>query len=159
MMLYDRKGVHKMKKINEFSIKFLAKSYNESFARSIVGVFASQLDPTVDEISDLKTAVSEAVTNCVVHAYGSKEYEAKENVIEMHCILYDCGIEVTISDKGKGIEDVNLARQALYTTAPESERSGLGFTIMESFTDKISVVSEIGVGTNVTLLKLFKNLQ
>ena len=148
-----------MKKINEFSMKFLAKSNNESFARSIVGVFASQLDPTVDEISDLKTAVSEAVTNCVVHAYGGKLYENKENIIEMYCILYDCGIEVTIQDTGRGIEDVDLARQALYTTAPESERSGLGFTIMESFTDNITVTSKPGEGTKVTLLKLFKHLQ
>ena len=148
-----------MKKINEFSMKFLAKSNNESFARSIVGVFASQLDPTVDEISDLKTAVSEAVTNCVVHAYGTKVYENKENMIDMHCVLYDSGIEVTIQDTGKGIEDVELARQALYTTAPESERSGLGFTIMESFTDNITVTSKPDEGTKVTLLKLFKHLQ
>lgn len=148
-----------MKRINEFSMNFPAKSNNEGFARSVVGVFASQLDPTVDELADIKTAVSEAVTNCVVHAYSGPEYEGKENIIHIQCLLYDSGVEVSIEDFGKGIEDIELARQAMYTTSPEAERSGLGFTIMESFTDKITIISTVGAGTKITMLKLFKNLQ
>ena len=139
-----------MRRINEFSMDFLAKSNNEGFARSVVGVFASQLDPTVDEIADIKTAVSEAVTNCVVHAYSGKKYQNGENKIR---------IEITIEDYGRGIENVELARQAMYTTSPDTERSGLGFTIMESFTDKMDVVSRPDEGTKITMLKLIKNLQ
>ena len=154
-----KKGCVTMKRINEFSMDFLAKSNNEGFARSVVGVFASQLDPTVDEIADIKTAVSEAVTNCVVHAYRGEKYRHEENKVHIHCILFDCGIEVTIQDYGQGIENVELARQAMYTTSPETERSGLGFTIMESFTDKMDVVSKPDEGTTITMLKLFKNLQ
>ena len=148
-----------MRRINEFSMDFLAKSNNEGLARSVVGVFASQLDPTVDEIADIKTAVSEAVTNCVVHAYSGKKYQNGENKIHIHCVLFDCGIEITIEDYGRGIENVELARQAMYTTSPDTERSGLGFTIMESFTDKMDVVSRPDEGTKITMLKLIKNLQ
>lgn len=148
-----------MKIINNFTMKFPAKSNNEGFARSVVSVFAAQLDPTIDELSDLKTAVSEAVTNCVVHAYNTKEYVNTDNYIELSCVLYDTAIEVTIEDKGKGIEDIELARKALYTTSPETERSGLGFTIMESFTDQITIESTVGRGTKINMLKNFKNLK
>ena len=148
-----------MKKLNQLKMIFDSRSINESFSRMAVATFCSQLDMTVDELGDIKTVVSEAVTNCVVHAYRGEKYRHEENKVHIHCILFDCGIEVTIQDYGQGIENVELARQAMYTTSPETERSGLGFTIMESFTDKMDVVSKPEEGTTITMLKLFKNLQ
>ncbi len=137
-----------MKPVNEVKLSFWSRSANEAFARTAAACFAAQLDPTLDEVNDLKTAVSEAVTNCIVHAYP-------ENLgqITMRLRLFeDNSVEVVIKDHGVGIPDVEKAREPLYTTGNE-ERSGMGFTIMESFTDAMKVRSAPGKGTTVTLRK------
>ena len=136
---------------NEMKLEFMAKSNNEAFARVTVAAFAAQLDPTIEELSDIKTAVSEAVTNCIVHGY-----EEKEGVIKIECKLFADSIEIEISDTGKGIEDIVKAREPLYTSKPEMERTGMGFTIMENFMDEIYVESTISVGTKVTMKKMVK---
>ena len=136
---------------NEMKLEFLSKSSNESFARITVAAFASQLDPSLEEIADIKTAVSEAVTNCIIHGY-----EEKDGIIKIECKLFANSIEIEISDNGKGIEDIEKARQALYTSKSELERSGMGFTIMESFMDEVKVESVLGVGTKVTMKKMIK---
>ncbi len=137
-----------MKPTNEMSVSFLSCSANESFGRAAVAAFAAQLDPTIDELSDIKTAVSEAVTNCIVHAYRDSI-----GVIYINCKLYDNGrIAIRIRDKGCGIEDIGQAMQPLFTTAGD-ERAGLGFAVMESFMDKLKVTSKIGHGTSVTMNK------
>ena len=136
---------------NEMKLEFLSKSSNESFARITVAAFASQLDPSLEEIADIKTAVSEAVTNCIIHGY-----EEKEGIIKIKCRLFANSIEIEISDNGKGIEDIEKARQVLYTSKSELERSGMGFTIMESFMDEVKVESVLGVGTKVTMKKMIK---
>lgn len=136
---------------NEMKLEFLSKSNNESFARIAVAAFATQLDPTIEELADIKTAVSEAVTNCIIHGY-----EEKEGTIKMECKLFANSIEIEISDNGKGIEDIEQARQPLYTSKSELERSGMGFTIMESFMDEMKVESVLGVGTKVTMKKMIK---
>ena len=137
-----------MKEINSVKMEFPSKSYNEGFARAAVACFASQLDPTLDELGDLKTAVSEAVTNCIVHAYP----DSIGKIILRARLFADNTIEVTIKDKGRGIEDVDKARTPMFTTGGD-ERSGMGFTIMESFTDKLTVKSRVGGGTTVTMKK------
>ena len=137
--------------LNEMKLELLSKSANESFARVVAAAFVSQLDPTLDELADVKTAVSEAVTNSIIHGY-----ENKAGIIEMKCKLYQEGVEIEISDKGKGIEDIEMARQPLYTSKPEMERSGMGFTVMESFMDKVEIASEVGQGTSI---KMFKKIQ
>jgi len=137
-----------MKPTNEMSVSFLSCSANESFGRAAVAAFAAQLDPTIDELSDIKTAVSEAVTNCIVHAYRDSI-----GVIYINCKLYDSGrIAIRIRDKGCGIEDIGQAMQPLFTTAGD-ERAGLGFAVMESFMDKLKVTSKVGHGTSVTMNK------
>lgn len=136
---------------NEMKLEFLSKSCNESFARIAVASFAAQLDPTIEEIADIKTAVSEAVTNCIIHGY-----EEQEGIIKIECKLFANSIEIEISDNGKGIEDVEKARQALYTSKPDLERSGMGFTIMESFMDELKIESVLGIGTKVTMKKMIK---
>ena len=136
---------------NEMKLEFLSKSNNESFARIAVAAFVAQLDPTIDEISDIKTAVSEAVTNCIIHGY-----EEEEGIVKIKCKIFANTVEMEISDKGKGIEDIEKARQALYTSKPELERSGLGFTIMESFMDEVKIESVLGIGTKVTMKKIIK---
>lgn len=136
---------------NEMKLEFLSKSQNESFARSVVAAFAAQLDPTIEEISEIKTAVSEAVTNCIIHGY---EYE--QGYVTIICRIIDNMVEIEISDKGKGIEDIEMARQPLYTSKPELERSGMGFTVMETFMDQVSIFSELGKGTTVIMRKNFK---
>ncbi|MCQ1530998.1 anti-sigma F factor [Lutispora saccharofermentans] len=136
---------------NEMKLEFLSKSQNESFARSVVAAFAAQLDPTIEEISEIKTAVSEAVTNCIIHGY---EYE--QGYVTIICRIIDNTVEIEISDKGKGIEDIEMARQPLYTSKPELERSGMGFTVMETFMDQVSIFSEPGKGTTVIMRKNFK---
>ena len=134
--------------INEMNLNFLSRSYNEGFARTAVSSFVAQLDPTIDEIADIKTAVSEAVTNSIVHAYKNKL-----GIIYISSKIYENGrILIKIRDKGCGIEDVDKAMEPLFTTGG-SERSGLGFAVMQSFMDKIKVVSKIGKGTTVTLEK------
>lgn len=126
-----------------------SKSLNESFVRIAVASFFAQLDPTVDEISDIKTAVSEAVTNSIVHGY-----ENTIGTIYIHAkILDDKTIYIRIKDKGCGIENVDKAKEPMYTTCKTGERSGLGFTVMQSFMDKLKVISKIGKGTTVTLIK------
>ena len=137
-----------MKFENQMVLEFPSKSVNEGFARSAVACFAAQLDPTLDELGDIKTAVSEAVTNCIVHAYPDAIGK-----ITIRCrILSDNVLDIVIKDKGTGIEDVTQARTPMYTTGGE-ERSGMGFTIMESFMDHLTVRSVPGRGTTVTMKK------
>ena len=136
---------------NEMKLEFLSKSNNEAFARITVAAFASQLDPTIEELADIKTAVSEAVTNCIIHGY-----EDKEGIIKIICKLFANSIYIEISDTGKGIENIEVAKQPLYTSKPNLERSGMGFTIMESFMDEVKVESIVGLGTKVTMKKLIK---
>lgn len=136
---------------NEMKLEFLSKSNNESFARITIAAFVAQLDPTIEEISDIKTAVSEAVTNSIIHGY-----EEKEGIVKIECKLFANSIEIEISDNGKGIENVEKARQALYTSKPELERSGMGFTIMESFMDEVKIESVLEIGTKVTMKKIIK---
>lgn len=134
--------------INEMNLNFLSRSSNEGFARAAIAAFVSQLDPTIDEISDIKTAVSEAVTNSIVHGYKSGI-----GIIYISSKIYENGkIIIKIRDKGCGIEDVDQAMEPLFTTGG-SERSGLGFAVMQSFMDKIKVISKVGKGTTVTLEK------
>lgn len=143
-----------MKKINSCRLTIPAKSVNEGFARAAVAAFAALADPTFEELSDIKTAVSEAVTNCIVHAYRETG-----GVVYIDTALYEGGVlKVRVRDKGCGIEDVEKARQALYTTAGD-ERSGLGFTVMESFSDKLSVRSAVGKGTTVTITRFLRGRQ
>ena len=138
-----------MKPTNEMKLLFPAKSVNEGFARTAVSGFAALCDPTVEELVDLRTAVSEAVTNCIVHAYRDRT-----GLIRLSCRLYADGrIVVAVKDTGCGIADVEKARQPLFTTQPNAERSGLGFTVMESFCDKVTVRSRPNKGTLVTLTK------
>ena len=134
--------------INEMNINFFSRSYNEGFARTVVAAFVSQLDPTIDELADIKTAVSEAVTNSIVHGY-----KAGIGKIYISSKIYSDGkILIKIKDKGCGIENVKQAMEHLFTTGG-SERSGLGFAVMQSFMDKIKVTSKVGKGTTVTLQK------
>ena len=138
-----------MKATNKFTMTLPAKSANESFARACISAFASQLDPTIEEINDIKTAVSEAVTNCIVHAYKEKEI----GKIYITAFLNDNNsIKIRIRDKGCGIENVTKAMEPLYTSLG-GERAGLGFAVMESFMDSIKVSSTVGKGTSVTMVK------
>ncbi len=140
----------KEKILNKLSAKFMSVSSNEGLSRIIITGFIMPYNPSVEEVADIKTAVSEAVTNCIVHAY--KNYE--NGVIELKATYSEGGrLKITVKDKGCGIEDVSLARQPLYTTDRENERSGMGFSIMESFSDKMTVSSKLGKGTTVTLIK------
>ena len=136
---------------NEMRLEFISKSANEAFARIAVAAFASQLDPTIEELADIKTAVSEAVTNCIIHGY-----DKKQGIVKIFARLKENEIILEISDKGKGIENIDIAKEPLYTTKPNLERSGMGFTIMESFMDKVEVESVIGLGTKVTMSKTIK---
>ena len=133
---------------NEMKIEFLSKSNNEAFARIAVAAFIAQLDPTLEEIADIKTAVSEAVTNSIIHGY-----EEKMGIVKLRCKISDNEIFIEISDKGKGIENVEIAKQPLYTTKANLERSGMGFTIMESFMDSMEVQSIVGLGTKIIMTK------
>ncbi len=143
-----------MHTINELKCSFPARSQNESFARTMVCAFAAQLDPTVEELADLRTAVSEAVTNSIVHAYRGMD----DGIIAITVrLLPDSVIYVRITDKGCGIADIPKAMQPLYSSAPAEERAGLGFTVMESFTDKLSVRSTVGKGTTVTMRKRMRH--
>lgn len=136
-----------MEILNEMKLEFLSKSLNESFARVAVSSFVSQLDPTLNELTDIKTAVSEAVTNSIIHGY-----ENTLGIITLITRIYkDRIIEISIKDMGKGIEDIDKARQPLYTTGNTDERSGMGFTVMETFMDEVHIKSQVGKGTTVTL--------
>ena len=137
-----------MKAIDQVSVTFTSRSANEGFARACAACFAAQLDPTLDEVADIKTAVSEAVTNAIVHAYPDRLGQ-----ITMRLRLYDGGVlDIQVKDAGVGIPDVDQARAPLFTTGGE-ERSGMGFTIMESFMDSLKVRSQLGKGTTVTMRK------
>ena len=141
-----------MKSENYIKIEFPSRSTNESFARSAVAAFAAQLDPTLDELGDIKTAVSEAVTNAIVHAYPEQL-----GVVQLKARIYDEEfLEISIKDKGCGIEDVKKAMQPLFTTGGE-ERSGMGFTIMDSFMDRMRVRSRPGKGTTVIMSKRIRS--
>ena len=144
-----------MKKLydNEMKIEFKSKTCNEAFARITVAAFISQLDPTIDELADIKTAVSEAVTNSIIHGYGNEE-----GTITINTKYFANNIEIEIVDNGKGIEDIEQARKPLYTSKPNMERSGMGFTIMESFMDEVKVESALGFGTKVILRKKLSSL-
>lgn len=133
---------------NSMLLQMEAKSQNESFARSVVANFFIQLNPTLEQVEDLKTAVSEAVTNCIVHAYQGTQ----QGKIQIECTLSDNSIQIIIRDYGKGIPDIKQAMRPFYTTGVEGERSGMGFTVMQAFCDSVSVVSENGQ-TVVTLTK------
>ena len=124
-------------------------SENESFARVAVATFVSRLNPTLEEISDIKTAVSEAVTNSIIHGYENK----KEGIIRIEASIVDNEVSIVVIDYGKGIEDVSRAREPLYTSRPDLERSGMGFTVMETFMDTLKVESEMGKGTRVIMKK------
>lgn len=139
-----------MKIKNQMRIQFLSLSTNERFARAAVAAFLTSLDPTALEIADIKTAVSEAVTNCIVHAY-----QDTIGVIYIHTKIYDDRrVVITIRDRGCGIENIKKAMEPLFTTLPDEERSGLGFSVMQSFTDKVRVRSRLNQGTSVTLEKI-----
>ena len=138
-----------VKKCNELKLTLPALSVNEGVARAIVGAFCAQLNPTLEEIADLKCAVSEAVTYCIVHGY-----EGGGGLIYISVALYENrSITVTVRDRGCGIPDVALARTPLYTTNTDGERSGMGFSVMETFTDSLTVRSRVGEGTRVTMKK------
>ena len=136
---------------NEMKLEFLSKSNNEAFARITVAAFVSSLDPTIEELADIKTAVSEAVTNCIIHGY-----EDAEGIVKIKARIIKNTVEIEISDTGKGIENVELARKPLYTTKANLERSGMGFTIMESFMDEVEINSVLGLGTKVIMRKKIK---
>lgn len=136
---------------NIMKVEFLSKSTNEGFARVAVAAFVSQLDPTIEELSEIKTAVSEAVTNSIVHAYDDEL-----GMISISAQIKDDVVTIQVKDKGRGIENIAKAKEPLFTTKPDLERSGMGFTIMENFMDKLVVKSEVGKGTTVTMSKRIK---
>ena len=134
---------------NEITLKFPSRSCNEGFARTAIACFAAQMDPTLNELEDIKTAVSEAVTNAIVHAYPDDI-----GTIWMKARIFDGDkLEIMIRDKGRGIENLSQAMEPLFTTNTDGERSGMGFTVMETFMDTVDVESITGVGTKVTLTK------
>ena len=137
-----------MKMTNEMHIEFAAISENEAFARMATAAFLMYLDPGMMELEDIKTAVSEAVTNAIIHGY-----EDREGMVHLHCGVEGKTIRIEISDHGAGIENVEQAMQPLYTSKPEQERSGMGFTMMETFMDTVSVESRVGEGTTIIMTK------
>ena len=137
-----------MKNTNEMEIVFDSGSANERFARVAVASFLTQLNPTVEEVADVKTAVSEAVTNSIIHGYDNEIHK-----ISVRCRICDDKFYVTVRDEGKGIEDVEQAMQPMYTTKPDADRSGMGFSFMEAFMDQVEVESELGKGTTVRMEK------
>jgi stage II sporulation protein AB (anti-sigma F factor) len=134
---------------NFMKLEFASRSENEGFARVAVAAFVSQLDPQIDELTDIKTVVSEAVTNAIIHGYDHR----KDGIITITTRIKDDRVYLTVEDSGAGIEDLELAKQPLYTSKPELERSGMGFTIMENFMDEVEVVSAVGIGTRITMMK------
>lgn len=138
-----------MKVLNEMELSFESRSSNESFARSAVSSFVAQLDPTISELNEIRTAVSEAVTNCIVHAYKNEIGRISVTVK----IVPENTVVIKVRDSGCGIENIQQAMEPLFTTAPGEERAGLGFAVMQSFTDRISVRSKPGKGTSVTMRK------
>lgn len=137
---------------NEMKLEFISNPNNEALARIAVASFVATLDPTIDEISDIKTAVSEAVTNSIIHGY-----EETKGIVTIKSTIKGNVVEIEIIDKGKGIENIEKAKEPLYTTKPELERSGMGFTIMENFMDEMKVESKVGEGTEVFMKKIIRN--
>lgn len=137
---------------NFMQISFKSKSQNEAFARVTVAAFVTQLDPTISEVTDIKTAVSEAVTNAIIHGY-----ENAEGMVHLNCGYLDGNVYIDIWDEGKGISDIEEARQPLFTSKPELERSGMGFTVMEMFMDSVAIESVTDKGTKVSMVKSIKN--
>ncbi len=137
-----------MMRKNEFTFIFDSNSENESLARTVIAAFIARLDPTLEELADVKTAVSEAVTNAIIHGY-----EGADGKITIHSRMEDNTVWIEISDKGVGISDIDKAMEPLYTTKPEMERSGMGFAFMEAFMDDLNVISEEGKGTTVKMRK------
>lgn len=140
---------------NRMKIEFLSKSENEGFARVAVAAFISQLDPTIEELTDVKTAVSEAVTNAIIHGYENREDET----VFIEASIQEREATITVEDQGLGIEDISLAMQPLYTSRPDLERSGMGFTVMETFMDSLQVLSENNKGTKVIMKKKFPSIE
>lgn len=140
-----------MENTNEMKIVFDSRPENEGLARVAVAAFCTQLNPTLEEVSDLKTAVSEAVTNCIIHAY-----EGKVQKIEVRCRMQGRVIWVDVIDKGIGIENISKAMEPMFTTKPEKDRSGMGFTFMEAFMDEVTVESQVGDGTTVHMKKTIR---
>lgn len=138
---------------NTMKLQFSAQSQNESFARVTVAAFVAQLDPTMDELTEIKTVISEAVTNSIIHGYESDP----TGTVTIEASLEDNIVELTIKDEGVGIQDIDEAKQPLFTTKPELERSGMGFTIMENFMDELSIISHKGEGTIIRLKKHVTN--
>ena len=138
---------------NKIKIEFQSKSENESFARVAVAAFVSQLDPTIEKLTDIKTAVSEAVTNAIIHGY-----ENKDGTVVIEAEIKGDEVTIIVSDEGKGIENIEQAMQPLYTSRPDLERSGMGFTVMETFMDSLQVDSKPGKGTKIIMKKVFKSL-
>lgn len=134
---------------NKVSLEFSSRSENEAFARVAVAAFVAQLDPTLEELTDLKTVISEAVTNSIIHGYDNNP----EGIVWITAEIEGDQIMLTVSDRGHGIEDVELARQPLFTSKPDMERSGMGFTIMENFMDEFEVTTELGAGTTIRMKK------
>ena len=141
------------KKMNYMMLEVPARSENESFVRVVIAAFAARLDPTLEEINEVKTAVSEAVTNSILHAYDDDR-----GLIKIKAFVEDKKLWIEISDSGKGIDDIARAREPLYTDKPELERSGMGFTIMENFMDEVVINSSPGKGTVVKMLKVFNKV-
>lgn len=136
---------------NRMKVEFPNNSDNERFARTVAAAFVLELDPTVDELSEIKTAISEAVTNAIIHGY-----DKADGIVTMEGTIFDDTVEFVISDNGVGIPDIRRAGEPLFTGKPEMERSGMGFTIMETFMDSIDVESEVGRGTRITMTKKLK---
>ena len=142
-----------MKFDNYMILEFPSKSTNEAFARSAVACFAAQMDPTLEELGDIRTAVSEAVTNAIIHGYEGRVNEAKNLQVEMTCLREESKLTIIVEDHGVGMKDVAQAREPFFTTKPEEERSGMGFAFMEAFMDDVQVQSEVLKGTTVILSK------
>lgn len=138
-----------MSERNFMTLQFASRSENESFARVTVAAFVSQLDPTMDELTDIKTVVSEAVTNSIIHAYDNRP----DGIVTISAEIEHDTVYITVEDQGSGIEDLEQAKQPLYTSKPELERSGMGFTIMENFMDEVEVTTAPGVGTRIKMKK------
>lgn len=150
--IHIRMDVMKKTIMNTMRLSFDSDSRNEAFARYVITAFISRLDPCTDELADIRTMVSEAVTNCIIHGYRGITGE-----IRLEAVLYtDRSLKITVSDKGCGIEDVELARQPLFTTDESGERGGMGFAIMESFCDIFGVKTKVGKGTKVSMIKKLK---
>lgn len=138
-----------MEYINKMNLKFVSLSENESFARLAVASFCANQVKSIEILADIKTAVSEAVTNCIVHAYDYKN----DGIVEIECILTENQVLIDVVDYGNGIKNIDEARMPFYTTKPDMERSGMGFTVMEGFMDNVLIESTIGKGTKITLIK------